>query len=285
MPNFTQYRDPTDTTRTPSPAIWADCPTLEILQDPGRGYHFYDDFQNFAPLTTALVQNDKYWFTGDTGVLIADSTTTADGGHIFMDDLDTDNDAGFLVHGLYGPFARLATTDNMWFECRYKRSAVADNDGGLFLGLYETTVVPSSGTTLVDDTSVLDASEDFVGWRILAADGNALEPIYQEGGQTIQAVGSGSTNAVGSGNDRAIVADTFIKLGMKFIGARGGGQGRIEYYVNGGLHAWYEIDSSANWPDANHLAMAWFESANAATDIQRTLDWWRVASTGANTAT
>lgn len=280
MPTFTQYtEEPSTVRRTPSQKIWADCPWGEILAT-GEGYAFFDDFTNFAPLTTALVQNNHYWFLGDTGVLIADTTTTEDNGAIFMDDLDTDNDAGFLVHGLYGPFAKFADADEVWFECRYKRATVGDNDGGLFLGFYETSVVPASGTTLTDNDSVLDASEDFIGWRILAADGDALEPIYQEGGQTIQAVGQGSTNAVGSGRDRAIVADTYIKLGLKFKGSAfgRGDQGRIEYYVNGGLHAWYDIASTANWPDVNHMAMAWFESANSADDFTRQLDWWRVAA-------
>ena len=279
MPTYTQYKDSTDSTRTPSVSIWADCPTLQIAHDPSLGYHFYDDFRHFAPLTIALAANDKYTYAADTGVLVADSTATADGGHIFMDDLDTDNDAGFLGHGTYAPFARLSSSDKMWFEARYKRLTVADNDGGLFLGLFETTVVPVSGTTLTDDASVLDASEDFVGWRILAADGDALEPIYQEGGNTIQAVGTGSTNAVGSGNDRAIVADTFIKLGMKWDGTR------ITYYVNGAVHAYYDVTSSDSWPDVNHLAMGWFESVNSTADLQRTLDWWRVASTGGNHVT
>jgi len=272
MPNFTQYKDPTDTTRTPSPSIWADCPVLEILHDPGRGYHFYDDFTAFDSIVITG-RNHKYAFDGDTGVLLADATATADGGEIFMDDLDTDNDAGFVSHGLFAPFARLGPEEKMWFECRYKRLNVADNDGGLFLGLFETTVVPVSATTLTDNDAVLDASEDFVGWRILTADGNALEPIYQEGGQTIQAVGAGTTNAVGSGLDRAIVADTYIKLGMTFAG------NRISYFVNGGLHAFYDVTSTDNFPDVNHLAMGWFESFGGGNDMARTLDWWRVAST------
>jgi hypothetical protein len=274
MPSYTEYMtEPSTARRAPSRRIWATCPWSEIVAS-GEGHAFYDDFTGFDAIVITG-RNANYAFDGDAGVLLAQTALT-DNGHIFMDDLDTDNDAGFLVHGLFAPFARFGASDEVWFECRYKRLTVGDDDGGLFLGFNEMTVEPVSGTTLTDNDSILDASEDFIGWRILAADGDALEPIYQEGAQTIQAVGQGTTNAVGSGTDRAIVADTFIKLGLHF---RGGvrGQGRIEYFVNGGLHAYYDIESGDNWPDTNHLAMGWYESANSADDFVRTMDWWRVA--------
>ena len=78
--------------------------------------------------------------------------------------------------------------------------------------------------------------------------------------------------------DRVIVADTYIKVGLKFIGGKSG-QGRIEYYINGGLHAFYDLLSADNWPDVNHLAMGWFQMAGDASDTQRTMDWWKVAAT------
>ena len=39
MPTYTQYKDSSDTTRTPSPSIWADCPTLQMIHNPAEGYH------------------------------------------------------------------------------------------------------------------------------------------------------------------------------------------------------------------------------------------------------
>ena len=79
MPTFTQYRDPTDTTSGPSPIIWADCPTLEMMHDPGRGYHFFDDFLSggLTPTITTTIASAPYTMFG--GATITGVTMTVNG--------------------------------------------------------------------------------------------------------------------------------------------------------------------------------------------------------------
>ncbi len=54
MTNYVQYKDPTDTAGFPSSIIWADCPMVELMHDPGKGFHHFDDFRGYTETATGV---------------------------------------------------------------------------------------------------------------------------------------------------------------------------------------------------------------------------------------
>jgi len=265
-----------DTSRTPSLSIWNDCPTKEIAHNPAAGYHFFDDFIGFPPFAEAddVGSNfgSNYFGGGSDGVTLAQLADT-DFGQIQVAANDADNDGHVLVHGNAAGFARLSTSDRMWFEARISKASIADNAMGFFIGLCEITVPPTSVITLQDDDTDPDLSEDFVGFNCLAADGDVVECIYQEGGATLVNVGDANT---------AIAAATFYKFGMTWNGAEGRG-GVLRYFLDGKVVQTLNVTSALSFPDANHLAMIWATKTGAAAAVLSQMDWWRVAATGGNT--
>ncbi len=175
-------------------------------------------------------------------------------------------DSGFARFGT-------STTDQVWFEARFTVDAVANSQGAMFLGLCEMTEQPTSVITLVDATGIPDASEDFVGFSQISADGNALRNIYQEGGQTVASLGTANV----------IVADTFYKIGLRYRGGAGNNQlGKLEYFVNGAVVHTYHVSSSDSFPDTNHLGLMFATKSTDGTETKYGLDWWRVAAVGGN---
>lgn len=254
-----------------SPAIWSDFPVDAIKNGTLPGHFFEDDFLNFQTFAEGddVGDNDThpYFSGGSDGVTIA-KLADQDHGIIEVAANDADNDGSLLVYGNAAGWARFGPNDRTVMEGRVAKASVADNALSFFLGYVEVNVVPTTVITLVDSTHLLDTSEDFVGWRVLAADGDAAEPIYQEGGQTLAHVGSGTSNAQGSGNDTALTAATYYKFGLRWDGKT------IEYYVDGERDSYYKVLSSASFPDANHLALCWATKVGEAAESKTQLDWW-----------
>lgn len=257
--------------RLHSPNVWRDAPISEIRNGLVEGTYFFDDFLNFGTFTegddTGAAHPVPYFANGSDGVTMAQLADT-DFGVLETAANDADHDGSLLVYGNAAGWARFGPNDRAWFEGRIARASVANDGLAFFLGFVEVNVVPTTVITLVDATAVLDLSEDFVGWRVLQADGDAAEPIYQEGGATLAHVGSGTTNAQGSGNDTAQVAATYYKFGIRWNGKR------IEYFVNGLLNSWYTPTSADSFPDTNHLAMCWTTKVGTAAESKAQLDWW-----------
>ncbi len=271
MTAYTQYRDPTDTRRTPSPNIWADCPTLQILHDPGAGWHFFDDFTAGKNVD----QSDSYLTHGNWNISSSTGVTFGpiiDGDFGVAQVADNDADEDGIVIWQEGT-ARFGTGgfDQVWFEARFQVPSVADSTQGFFLGFMETTVRPTSVITLVDDTCEPDASEDFVGLLQVDADGNVLEAIYQEGGAT----------RVNVGDLLTIVATTNYKVGMRYK-RTGATTGLLEYFLNGALTQTLDVTSSLSFPDVNHLGLVFAHKTTAAGAVTFNLDWIRGAAVGGN---
>src|SRR5690242_12129373 len=92
-----QFRRPftSDTSRKPSPAIWATCPLLEIDEGIRDGIVDYDDFQFLATEDgndDAVGGYQKYIDTGNT-IRLAATTTTLPGGVVQLATDATDNDS------------------------------------------------------------------------------------------------------------------------------------------------------------------------------------------------
>jgi len=281
MTSYTQYKDPTDTTRTPSPSIWADCPTAEILHNPAKGMLFFDDFISFPAFaeandSTADLGQD-YRAGGSDGVLGVVSTAGDDFGILRINGNDAAEDGFVLVHGQSrGGYARFGptSTDQVWFEARFRTSNITIDVLNIFLGLYEMTVDPTSVITQVDGSGIPDTSEDFVGFSTVAADTGILKCIYKEGADAAITT-LGNVNTI-------LVVDTFYKVGMRYRGGSGtNGRGRLDYYLDGAIVQTLQVDAS--FPDVNHMGMLFAVKSTLGTAYNLDLDWWRVAAVGGNT--
>jgi hypothetical protein len=287
MPSYAQYKDPSDTTRTPSPSIWANCPTLEIQHDPAAGYHFFDDFHNWeaqAAGATAIYYSD-YYIDADTGVIMAPLANT-DFGTIYTTVTDTAMDGVVVAHGVNAGFARMGTDpgDEVWFEAKFNVDSITDDENCFFFGLYGyVSVVPSANATLADTTGLMNTTEDFVGFYnngvTDTGGGPVLECVYQEGSATKVDVGDAITT---------MVVGTNYKVGLHYKGGPWHDgttdyTGKLDYYVDGAIVQTLGTTSSLSFPDTNHMCMLFafkdIDGGSNAIDI----DWWRVAAVGGNT--
>lgn len=264
MTNFIQNRgnfsSTINTNRLLSPNIWGDCPIEHLQAHRLDGSFWFDDFHNFDPPAIAGEATDRYYGIGDTGVTIL-SLADQDNGVIEVAGNDADNDQSILVYGFESGVARFSPSDMVWFEARVAKASIADNALGFFLGFTEQPNIAIGSVTLQDNSADLDASEDFIGFSCLAADGDIAECVYQEGGAT--KVNVGDVNS-------ALVAATYYKLGMKFDGP----DGKLEYYLNGSLVQTLSVTSALSFPDENHLAMIWTTAVGTAAESKTQMDWW-----------
>lgn len=278
MTNTVQYRgnqgsNVPNSNRLLSPAIWADCPIQQILNRTVDGHFWFDDFYALSTATLGT-ESGPYYFFGDTGGTLT-KVADADRGQAVLTTDSTDEDGIGLCYGNAAGLARSTGTDRWWMEGRYAPGQVGDTTTSSFLGLSEISVVPTGLDTIVNSTGVLDASEDFIGWRTILGNGDFWEPIYQEGvtGGVLKAVGAdGSVNATGSGYAGEVAADTFVKWGMKWDGTR------LGYYKNGIEVAYVIPTSSLSFPDANHMAMMLVGKSHTAASKNWKLDWWAIGA-------
>lgn len=265
-----------NTNRLLSPNIWSDFPISGVLNGVVDGhYHFNDFYAIGAHATTgytiACESPDGYFFgdTGSTATKLADT----DRGQLKILGDGTDEDGYGLCYGNAAGIARCTSTDRWCMEGRVAVDDVGDTTLSWFFGLCEVNVVPAGDTILVDSTGVLDASEDFLGWRVILGNGDYLEPIYQEGAATLKAVdAAGASNATGAGYSTAVTASTFLKIGMKWNGKR------LGYYLNGVEVSYVIPTSSLSFPDVNHLAMVLALKEHTAAARYGLLDWWAIGA-------
>ena len=264
MTNTVQYRGDVSN-RLSSASIWHDCPWLEIKSGTVDGHAFFDDFIEFDPPTIAGEATDKYYGIGDTTATITSLANTDHGAINFNPAAGTDNDQMILVRGFESGFARFGPSDKVWFEGRLSKASIANNALGFFLGFTEPENIGIGDVTLQDNDTDPDLSEDFIGFNCLAADGDVVECIYQEGGGTLVNVGDVNT---------AIAAATFYKYGFRFDGPAG----QLTYYIDGVLAQTLSVTSALAFPDVNHLSMIYTAKIGAGAAVLSQLDWWKCAA-------
>jgi hypothetical protein len=257
-----------DTTRGPSPNIWANCPVLDILEDPGLGMYFFDDFLNFSKHVSA--QNvQQYASYIDTGVTIQSLPLIQ--GVLEVAGNDADNDEGSITTGgNTGTLAVISDTagddKKLWFEARIKKASIADNACAFFVGLSEEAL--AAADTLVDDTAEI-ASKDMIGFRVKQDNGEELDFVYRKAGQAVQEV-----IAAGA----SMVADTYIKVGFVYDPNRPAAN-RIAIFINGVEQTTYVTATNiaaATFPDAEELALLLATKVGAAAESKFQMDWWRL---------
>ena len=291
MTNVIQYRDPTDTTRHPSPIVWGDCPWMEIQAQVAQGaggYSFWDDFigapNTAAGLSAAIGLSDggPYLFYGDTGVLIKTqpSTTEGDaiGGVLQMSVNDSDNDEGSVSTGspAFIVSDTAAYAKKLWFEARIKSATVANDGVAQFIGLawdHDSQVSVAGADALTNTDGALGAMS-FLGFHVDAADGDSWDFVYRAEGQAQTVLISGVDVAV---------ADTYAKFGFVYdpgaVDAK-----KIKVFVDGAEQSTYGTATNlaaATFPDAEAMAPTWATKVGTGSaPVLCSLDWWRVAQLG-----
>ena len=256
--------------RLPSPKIWADCPVLQMLADPAKGFHLFEDFKLGDALSDGTC----------TGLLLVSKTDASDTVNILNDD------EGHI--GLYfantspseNDYFCLATGDNIsgmlqmtkgdrkrfWFEIRFKVNTVDTDDIAVFIGLAEEAL-GGSATGLMDDSTIELVDKDYLGFFINDGDGDDLTIVYNKESATAQS----DTGEI------AIAADTFLRVGFR----RDVADDKIRVYLNGvdqGDDAAIDC-GSVNFPSAQNMGLyICLKGAGSVAQYDLlTVDWVRIA--------
>ncbi len=268
--NNVQYRG--QNTDGPSYDLWYDCPILGILEDPGKGYGFFDDFVACPDLSAGAGDAmGRYVAYGTTGVTIKGQAGVA-GGVAEVAGNDADNDESVLT--LNSPAFVVSDTAadarELWFEARVKKASIADNACALFVGLAwdHGDGVPVNKTLCLTANDANLGAFSYLGFHVDQANGDAVDFVYQaEGGaQTVLIAGV-----------HVPVADTFVKLGFRYVPKALDGQ-KIQIYVDNVKQATFGTATqiaAATFPDAEPMAPTWAVKVGAAAESKAQMDWWR----------
>lgn len=262
------------TGRGPSPRIWGNCPWEEIQRDPNKGYCFWDDF--FAGLTedpdNATVFRSHPWYAyGTTGVTFAALATEVGG--VCQVSQDADDEEFYLTTGnntgVLGKF-QIAATDtpfDLYFEARVRVGQIG-NTYGMFCGLMEEAAA-ATGMFAADAASLVD--KDYVGFRVIAADGGGLDIVHNTasgGGETVIQEAAVNTTY------QTLVAATWKKIGLKFHDTT------VTFYIDGVEIVSVET-TATNFPAGEELAFVLGLRQHGAGTATLDIDWVRFAQVAA----
>jgi len=263
------------TTSGLSPRIWDK--VARAIQTPSGVNRLFlagDDFASFhGTLTgTAGDYSGGYKSYQDSGCTIA-QVADAKGGvaKLSFDGTGANDEIWLQSGGSAGVLGAISDTAGAAhvtaFECRVKFSAVANSTLCGFVGLAEEGLAAADTKT---DTTGVFADKDCIGFDVVAADGDALNFIYQKAGQTLQTKISGV---------QALVADTWYNLGFIYEpDAPCPPAKRIKVYVDGVEQSTYVTATNiaaATFPDGEELAflLGGKQVPESAANIQ--CDWWQ----------
>ncbi len=254
----------------PSPAIWKDCPVMAFLQNPAKGFHFFDDVLDGIDVATnqsaaaaaALGTTGKFGaFTGTTANTIASVATDSRGSAVIS--TDTDNESAMVVWPKGATIAgkvKFVSGKKLWFECRVKVSTIADSISQLFVGLAQEALNSAGALLLINEAGMADV--DYIGFVKEYADGDKLNTEFNTSGGT----------AVSTGNAVTLVANTYIKLGIYCDGTN------ITYYADGVALGSGTTVLTTDFPNGEELAFYLENMCGAAGTVGTiTIDWLRIA--------
>ena len=265
MGNAVQYVGRTaDTTRGLSPGVWADCPLNEIRNGVYNGIIIDDDFiiQNgtlTAVTTDAVLAGIPYKGFGSAGATLL--AGTAQGGEFVLTEV-TDEEAVFM-RSLICPFQISQQLGDLWFEARVKVGSITTQ--GMICGLWDDVACTVDIPLSAANPPIMATTGNFVGFRMLEGAG-AVDAIYKADGVAVVA-GQTVATAVAT-----LVADTYVKLGMRFTRRTG----LLTYYVNGVANGNTKAVPNATGTDfpADVRLGLLFGQKNEGTGVSSTIDRW-----------
>ena len=254
--------------RGPSPAIWDNCPVLDIMLDPTVGWmHFYD-FQNGPEIASnTSVEVDiasGYTVYSETGATATQQLDAPEGELLLevngTDDIDIalgwGEKAGQIVIASSGPKA-------FWFEARIKMATVADDKTGAFVGFHDEACFAADG--ILADTGAM-TSDDYLGFLWVSTDNDTIDTVCE--------LAAGSMKQI---KDTVVVpvSATYIKLGMKLIT----GETNVRFFVDGVEAADKVSVTDTEFPFDEEMQPVFAVRSNASDSPAGgvSIDWWRIA--------
>jgi len=248
----------------PSPIIWADCPVITMLRDPGKGFHVFEDFHylNCDDATTIIGHRFYPYLDTCTLAILADNEK----GILNMDLGDTENDAAVITTG-DNVTGCITPADGSklkwWFECRIAVGSITNGDQALFVGLAQEGQAADSKP--LADTTLAVGDIDHVGFHVDGADGDGVNFVWNLNGQDAQVTADVYTFTA---------VDTYVNLGFKYDP----NDNKVHVYVNGveNKSAAF-LMSHASAPD-DCLAVVLAVKADGGTPDNMLVDWVRYAA-------
>jgi hypothetical protein len=239
-----------------SPAIWSDCPRLQMLLDPTVGHFIGDDFAfaNGESYTTAK----NYTLAGANGTFT--HVATDPNGVALLTAPGTDNDESNVnLNTAVGIIKANATTD-WWYETRVKISQIATAQG-VFVGLVGDGV--TVGVDFMTDDTMAMKVQDNIGFQIIAA--TDVAAVWQ----SMMILTGGARAAV---NATLLTAGTgWVKLGIKSV------SGTVSFFVNGVADASTTTSATTNFPLDKYILPVWATKCGKAVANTLSVDWWYAA--------
>lgn len=242
-----------------SPEIWYDCPLVAMSVDPTFGVTAGDDF------TVVQATGFPYELSGTNGTFTAVASSPY-GEALLSAVTGTDNNEAHIAYNNdVGGLITCNTTKKWWFEARVKLSQVIA-EGGVIVGLLEQAA--SADAILADDSMILTATLDFIGFQFVEAVANAA-PNWRTMMQLA---------ARAAVSETAVAASTsYIKLGMKSTPNEAATVATVKFYVNGAALADSTTTAATNFPLDVCLIPHFGVKTGKNTAFSITIDWWRAA--------
>ncbi len=264
--------------------IWADCPYDEVVSGYHPGYARQWDFADIptnSSFTTEALIGDGVMLFGSTGaVLTAGSNPTVGTATVAANAFGTatmgsndDNEGAAFRHAsaplrISGPNATAtARTGKLWFEARVKQSVNTVTLFDWFVGLMEDTACTAA--VPVTATAGQLADKNLLGFFKLGSAPTFFDAVYKSDGQP-----SSSTHTTALASAQAIVADTYVKLGLTYDP----NSNRVIWWGNGVQLASYVVLATQGNPFPNDVNLGWvIGNTNVAGSITATwtVDWVR----------
>lgn len=252
-----------DSTR-PSPIIWADCPVIAFLKDPGKGFHVFDDFLECPGATTVAGSRWYAYIIGSGSLVLADGEK----GELQFDHADSDNEEVTITTGnnTTGCITPANNSEKKWwFEVRVKVESITTDHTAMFVGLaQEGQAVINSP---IEDDATHDVNDiDHVGFHIASDDGDGINFVWSLNGQTAQVTADVQT----------AVSDTYYRLGFKYDP----NDNKVHCYVDGveNIGAAFLMSHASAPDDCLAVVLALKADATVSAGDIMTVDWVRYAS-------
>lgn len=260
-----------DTTRLPSPNLWYDCQMDMIRTGKIAGTYSDEDFTQggliTSPTTEAALVGLPYIGFGSSGATVTygDAVT----GELVLTEA-TDNEAVY-VKNKPGVFQISSLKGKLWFEARIKVNAITDDQIGFICGLFDdvamTVVVPLSTA----NPPIFATTGNFVGFWGREQDAGAVMATY---------VADGVTSVAQQATVHQFVANTYVKLGMRFTpNYENSGIAKLSWYVNGIEQSTPKTIPNAtgtDFPADVRLNWMFGHRLGASTSSLTTCDWIKV---------
>lgn len=207
-----------DNTRDPSPVIWGQCPVDDILENPSKGWHFYDDFKDFPLPGTQTTQigfgKYKLFATASASIAPVHSVNSVDTGIVQVNNVVVSTSATLAQsYGMARLSGVVGTDGKLWFEARVAVQTLAATTQGFFLGLAETdkftlaTAVPLNGSA-----ATLNNSGAMIGFQAIETGPTAINTVVSDRATAFTNIQAGvAATQPGSFGSTAY---TFTKLGF-----------------------------------------------------------------------